>query len=36
VISPTAAEAVRDLKEGLDPQNIFGARNNVLFESRAE
>ncbi len=36
VISPTAAEAVRDLKEGLDPQNIFGARNNVLFETRAE
>jgi len=32
IISPTSAEAVRDLKRGLDPQNIFGARNNVLFE----
>jgi alkyldihydroxyacetonephosphate synthase len=31
-LSPTAADSVRDLKRGLDPQNIFGVRNNILFE----
>ena len=31
-ISPTTAAVVREVKESVDPQNIFGVRNNVLAE----
>lgn len=31
-ISPTTAAVVREIKESVDPQNIFGVRNNVLAE----
>lgn len=32
ILSPTAIEALRDLKQGLDPNNIFGVRNNIFHE----
>ncbi len=33
VFTPATTEAVRDIKENLDPQNIFGIRNGVLAMS---
>jgi hypothetical protein len=32
VDSPESRDAVRALKQGVDPQNIFGARNNIFAE----
>jgi alkyldihydroxyacetonephosphate synthase len=32
VASPESRDAVRALKRGVDPQNIFGVRNNVFAD----
>jgi alkyldihydroxyacetonephosphate synthase len=32
VSSPESREAVRALKNGIDPTNVFGARNNIFAE----
>ena len=32
VASPPSRDAVRALKQGLDPQNVFGVRNNIFAE----
>ena len=32
VFSPTSVGTMREIKQQLDPQNIFGIRNNVLAE----
>ena len=30
VASPDSLDAVRALKQGVDPQNVFGVRNNIF------
>jgi alkyldihydroxyacetonephosphate synthase len=32
VASPESRDAVRALKRGVDPQNIFGVRNNIFAD----